>query len=129
MRSLRERHRLKHKAKGLAIAVGDVVLIKSTERNRNLWPLGIVESLIAGKDGVVRAARLRSGRDRLERAVQQLYPLELSCDIYRQDGDNPDVVKAVGLNPDAPRFSPKRQAAAKAEELIHEQLKNEQLID
>ena len=55
LRALRECHRrLKHKSKDHHITVGDVVLIKSTERNRNNWPLGIVENLITGKDGVIR---------------------------------------------------------------------------
>ena len=73
MRALRERHRLKHESKDHHhITVSDVVLIKSTERDRNHWPDGIVENLITGKDGVIRAVRLRSGRDRLERAVQQI---------------------------------------------------------
>ena len=35
---------------------------------------------------MIGAVRLRSGRDRLERAVQQIYPLELSCDIFK-NGD------------------------------------------
>ena len=90
IQALRERHRLKHESKDHHhITAGDAVLIESTERNRNHWPLGIVENLITGKDRVIRAVRLRSGRDRLERAVQQIYPLELSCDIFKNvDGEN-----------------------------------------
>ena len=45
LRSLRERHRLKHGDKKYTLAVGDVVIIQSPERNRNCWPLGIVEQL------------------------------------------------------------------------------------
>lgn len=41
------------------LAVGDVVIIKSSECNRNQWPLGIVETLIKGTNGVVRAVHLR----------------------------------------------------------------------
>ena len=55
LRALREHHRLKHKSKDHHITVGNVVLIKSTERNRNNWPLGIVENLIMGKDRVIQA--------------------------------------------------------------------------
>ena len=132
LRALRERHRLKHKSKDHHITVGDVVLIKSTERNRNNWPLGIVENLITGKDGVIRAVRLRSGRDRLERAVQQLYPLELSCDIFKNvDGEKTGSTKseatASSLNPSVPEFVPKRQAAVEAKKRIHELLNDEQL--
>ena len=60
MRAPRERHRLKHLTKDNNITVGDVVVIKSDDRKRSYWPLGIVERLIGGKDGVVRAVRLRS---------------------------------------------------------------------
>ena len=45
MRALRERHRLKHQAKDNNITVGDVVIIKSDDRNRNHWPLGIRQAL------------------------------------------------------------------------------------
>ena len=41
--------------------VGDVEIIKRDERNRALWKLGIVEILLPGKNGVVRAVRIRAG--------------------------------------------------------------------
>ena len=62
IRSLRERHNLKHKTKVLTLKVGDVVLIQSEERNRGKWNIGDVVKLIKGRDGVVRAARLRAGK-------------------------------------------------------------------
>ena len=39
-----------------------------------------MESLIVGNDGVLRGAKLRAEKLYMERAIQQLYPLELSCD-------------------------------------------------
>ena len=48
-----------------------------------------------GRDGVVRAVKLRAGKGYLERAVQQLYPLELSC-------DKPTEAENPPLNPEAP---------------------------
>ena len=36
-------------------------------------------------DGVIQAAKLRVGTSCLERAVQQLFPLELCCDPVRDD--------------------------------------------
>ena len=71
---------MSHNGKVNKIAVGDVMLIKGDERNRAKWKIGIVTELITGKDKVVRGAKLRAGRDHLERAVQHLYPLELNCD-------------------------------------------------
>ncbi len=82
---------------------GGVVIIKGDEKDRNQWKLGIVEELLPGKDGVVRAVRLRAGRNQLERPVQHLYPLELSCDIERS--------KETKLNPETPAFRPRRVAA------------------
>ncbi|KAK3752127.1 hypothetical protein QZH41_019249, partial [Actinostola sp. cb2023] len=53
VRSLRERHNLKHNTKELDLKIGDVVLIQSDERNRGKWNIGIVDKLIEGRDGVV----------------------------------------------------------------------------
>ena len=79
LRGLRERHRLKHKGKPNHPVKGDVVIIKSEEKNRNEWKLGIVEDLITGRDGVVRGAKLRAGKYNMERAVKHPSPLELTC--------------------------------------------------
>ncbi|KAK3739567.1 hypothetical protein QZH41_006377 [Actinostola sp. cb2023] len=108
LRALRERHRLKQGNKSSPLTVGDIVIVKSWERIRNRWPLGCVETLIVGKDDVVRGAKLRTGKLHIERLVQHLYPLELSCD---RAADPRDV---VGLNPGAPVFRPRRDAAVAA---------------
>ena len=53
-----------------------------------------MENLIVGIDGVVRGAKLRAGKSYMERAIQQLYPLELSCDRQMpapQAGMNPEA--------------------------------------
>ena len=92
-KSLREQHNLKHTGSRVALAKADVVIIKGEEKNRGLWKLGIVEELITGRDGVVRGAKLRGGRFYLERRVQHLYPMELSCErttatpVFRQSRD------------------------------------------
>lgn len=75
--------------------------------------MGKVVRVIPGKDGVVRGAKVRVGDSELERPVQHLFPLELSCDVERQD-------KPVTLNVKAPEFKPrpKRQAAVEASDRI-----------
>ena len=98
LRGLRERH-IMLKGKPLSLSVGDVVIIKSDERNRGEWPLGIVEQLYQGKDGVVRALKLRAGKSFVERPVQHLYPLELSCDKQANQ-------KTMELNVEATEFRP-----------------------
>ena len=67
LRSLRERHCNKATVQGNAPAVGDVAIVQTQERKRGKWPLGIVEDLIVGTDGVVRGAALRYGKSRIER--------------------------------------------------------------
>ena len=62
-----------------ALAIGDIVIIKGEEQNRNLWRLGIATELFKGKDRIARAAQIRCGKSNLERAVQHLYPMELHC--------------------------------------------------
>lgn len=110
VKGLRERHTLKNSGKIDTPKVGEVVLIKSEDKNRGKWKVGIVTKLIEGRDGVVRGAKLRTGTSHLERAVQQLYPLELSCD-RQEDGDG---LPPTELRVEAPAFRPSRDAAVAA---------------
>lgn len=107
--ALRERHNLTHKESDKKPKVGDVVLIKSDAKNKGTWPMGYIESLHPGKDGVVRAVGVRTTNGRLERAPQHLYPLELSCEVPPKPLD-PEV------NEFEPR--PRRKAADTAREAI-----------
>ena len=123
LRALRERHPLKHGDKRCSLAIGDVVIIKSSERNRNSWPLEIVESLIKGRDGAVRCARLRAGRSHIKRKrpIQHLYSLELSCD---RDGVRGTTTT---LDPGAPAFRPRRDAAVAAQIRVQDLAQEDQL--
>jgi len=78
-----------------------------------------VKELTKGTDGVIRAARLKAKKSILERAVQQLHHLELSCDKEMER------VKDV-LDPKAREFRPKRKAARDAEQTIKEVLADEE---
>ena len=78
--ALRERHGRGKEGKLKSLKIGDVVIIHSEEKNRGQWPLGIEEQLYGGRDGVIRAVKLRTSKSILERPIQHLYPLELSCD-------------------------------------------------
>ena len=82
------------------------MILKSEERNRNYRPLAIIEKLIVGCDGIVRAAKVQTRKTLLERAIQHLHPLELSRDRSKD---------AMRLSPTAPPFRPRRVAAAAAE--------------
>jgi hypothetical protein len=82
------------------------------------WPLGVVDELYKGRDGVVRAVKLRAGKTYLERAVNHLYPLELSC-------DRTETKELINLNPEAASFRPRRDAAVAAQQRIKEVAKVE----
>ena len=94
------------KKKGGVPAVGEVVIVRSEQKNRGAWTLEVLIELITEKDGAIRGAKVRTGRSTIERPVQFLYPMELSCD------DTDERPKAVKLNPEAPEFRtrPKRDA-------------------
>ena len=70
-----------------------------------------MEYPLVGRDGIVRAVKLRAGKRYLERAVQQLYPLELSCD---RAGETTATALNSTLNPEATHFRPRRDAAVAA---------------
>ena len=83
--------------------------MRGEEKNRGKWKIGIVDRLIIG---TLRALRDRAERT-LERAVQYLYPMELSCDTATKTPDSRS--KTTQLNAGVPEFRPKRNAAAVAE--------------
>ena len=59
VKSLRERHRIVHDTAPLELKECEVVIVRSEERNRGRWSLGIVTELIRGRDGIVKGAKLR----------------------------------------------------------------------
>ena len=79
VRGLREQHRRAGWKQTPHPKMGDAVIIKDEQKNRNHWKLAIVTELIQGRDGITRAAKLKTGKGNLERAIQHLYPLELAC--------------------------------------------------
>ena len=117
VRALREQHRRAGGEQTLHPKIGDVIIIRGDAKNRNHWKLGVVEELIQGRDGITRAAKVKTSNGILERATQHLSPLELSCDRSLP----------VELNPTAPEFMPRprRDAAAAARLRIQNNLNEE----
>jgi len=74
--SLREYHKLHQRLPDIP-KVGDVVLIHDDNIHRTRWPPAVVDELIAGTDGFVRAARVITSRGVTIRPVKKLYPLEI----------------------------------------------------
>lgn len=59
----------------------DVVVITGDERNKEKWKICIIEQLLTGQDGIVRAVRVLCRKNHIEQAFQHSYPLELQCDM------------------------------------------------
>ena len=76
--ALREYQRASGKTE-TKVKVGDIVQIHD-ETKRIYWKLGIVENLITGRDGHVRAVNLRTSNGITNRPITKLYPLELHVD-------------------------------------------------
>jgi hypothetical protein len=53
--ALRERHSLIHKTPKYEVKTGDVVIVKTDDKNRGKWPLAVVERLFPGPDNVTRS--------------------------------------------------------------------------
>ena len=66
------------------MSICDVVLVQEDNTKRSNWKTGKMVEQIVGKDGVVRGAKLRlitKGKPIIvNRAVQKLYPLEVSSE-------------------------------------------------
>ena len=106
VRGLRERHVNAGGKQASCPRKGSAIIIADESKNRNTWKLGIVSDHIKGKDDVIRGAKVRTANGELERAIQQLYPLELSIEEKNWEP-----------NPSAHAFipRPRRDAAVAAE--------------
>ena len=78
---LREFHRNKVSESAKSMRVGDVVTVYEENKKRGDWKMAVVESLIKGRDEIVRGANIRvivKGKPmRISRPVQKLYPIEV----------------------------------------------------
>jgi len=103
--SLREHHRASgHNTQ--QIRRGDVVLVHD-DCPRISWKLAVVEGLLRGKDGLVRAANIRTANGSTNRPIARLIPLEVVANSTEEDNSTPPVNKDA--NDSAIR--PKRRAA------------------
>lgn len=82
----------------VAVNVGDVVIIGSDNKKRIMWPTGLVEEILPGRDGVGRVAKVKTSNGVLLRPLQRLYPLEVSVEetekmLVEAEKAQPEVVK------------------------------------
>ena len=110
MRALRERHDATNQVREAQLEVGNIVMNKGEQKNRSKWRIGKVTGILVGREDVTRGAKIQTAKSNIERPLQHLYPLELSCDLKAQ--------RPVKLNADAEDFRSKRRSAAVSAENI-----------
>ena len=93
--------------------VGDVVLIHD-DRPRLHWRLGVIDSLIQGNDGLVRAVNVRTSNRVTSRPISRLYPLEVSLPPDDQSEHSSPTEPITRNIEDMARNRPQRAAAKKA---------------
>jgi len=64
------------------VAVGDVVILKDEWTKKMWWKLAIIEEVMEGRDGQIRAAVVKTvncdGRpSRIRRSIKHLIPIEV----------------------------------------------------
>ena len=97
----------------MQISLGDIVLIKSDEKHRRKWNIGMVDKLYRGKDDGIRAVGLRTSKSYIERPIHYLDPLELHCDVEKQS--SLANTNTSTFDASAKEYRPRRTAAAVAE--------------
>ena len=100
--SLREFHRCRSGSTSRVISIGDVVVINKEKVPRQKWNIGKVVKLIPGKDGVVRAAEVKTlnaaGKQViLKRSIVHLYPMEINDECSNSDAIEED--EPTDVNP------------------------------
>ncbi len=58
--------------------VGEIVLICDKNQSRNLWNIGMIQTVYKGDDGVIRSCEIRNPNRKFSiRSIQHLYPFEI----------------------------------------------------
>ena len=75
--ALRERHTHENKFQPKR---GDVVIVKTDDKNRGTWPLAIMNQVYPGKDGVIRAVQLKTVKCYYDQIID-IHFFTFSCTI------------------------------------------------
>ena len=72
--------------------MGDIVLVHN-DTPRTMWKLAVIEELIRGNDGLVRAANIRTATGRpIARLVPLTYPTHKTSCMLHKDGQGHHVI-------------------------------------
>ena len=102
--------------------MGDVVILRNDSTPRMFWKLALVEELLPGRDGIVRAARVKvANAERnpriFTRSVKHLVLLELNANSQAEVPveSEQEVYIPPAANDNESRLRPRRIAAIRGE--------------
>ncbi|GFR31573.1 DUF5641 domain-containing protein [Trichonephila clavata] len=75
---LRTAHKFKILSVRENLKIGDVVLVESTAKSKQLWQLGRIHEILIGSDNNARACIIKASQSLFRKPIQMLYPLELN---------------------------------------------------
>jgi len=99
--------------------MGDVVIIHD-DTPRASWKMAVIDDLVVGRDGLVRAATIRSSYGTTSRPITKLYPIELNEENKVTEGT---LTQCHAGNLDQPRGKdqcPQRASARRATDRMRE---------
>ena len=122
MISFRERYYCPNKpAQKCDIQEGDVILLNVEKPNRENWPLGRVLKLNKDQDGIIRSVLVKTSKGEYLRSLDKIVPMEVRS-------KNDIIVNNSIPLPQEPVIKltrPRRQAAARAEEVRRQMIKHD----
>jgi Family of unknown function (DUF5641) len=74
------------------LAVGDLAVIDDPALPRNFWPLGVVEKVLPGRDGVVRTVDVRTAKGVLRRPAVKVLPFDRAGEEEPSPGGGCSVI-------------------------------------
>ena len=122
--SLREFHRTTG-SNSQNVKKGDIVLVHDDTPQAG-WKLAIIEEVITGHDGHIRAVDIRTSSGRTNRPISRLYSLEITSKADTEPVDSDVTSIQENSNPSSQQNSqirdicPTRQAAMKAHARVAE---------
>ena len=93
------------------------------EKPRSTWKLAVVESLIEGGDGLIRAANIRTSTGHTNRPITKLYPLEV-CANEAMPPTEDDTSEQAIMVPTPSQKGPRRAKALEAMQKIAERARD-----
>ena len=89
---------------------------------RTTWKMAVIEDLIMGGDGLVRAATIRTSTGTTNRPITKLYPLELNTadEVSLGVKKGPTVELDDSVDSEGETIRPQRASARKATDQVKE---------